>query len=1412
MGIELLGPLTIDGSPRRLTRRDRVVLATLAVRHGQAVSPGVLADALWGESPPTSWQKVVQGCVVRLRKVLGADAIATLPQGYRLSMPPDEVDIHHFDRLVLRARELLVLGEPERARFLVGEALALWRGEPLPDILEWDDGRIEAGRLGEERLDAEELSLDASLRLGECQAVLADAHRMVKLRPLRERRWALLALAQYQAGRQADALRTLRDAKTVLSTQLGLDPGPDLAALEQAILKQDPSLLVGPAMPAPSATCPWQGLRPYQIADSETFFGREADVAACLERLAREGTLAIVGPSGCGKSSLARAGVASALQRQGARVVVVTPGRHPMDVLTNLPTSGTRPVLVVDQCEEVFSLCDDPAERGEFLDALCRYALTAPLVLCLRADRIGDLSVHAGASRLVERGLYLLAAMRAEALRAAIEGPARQAVLRLEPGLVDLLVREVEGEPGALPLLSHALQVAWVNREGRTLTVDGYRRSGGIRGAVAQSAESVYEGVAPAERVLLRDLVLRMVTAGPEGEPVRSRVPRRLISDDPEHARLIQLLVDARLVTSDADVLELAHESLARAWPRLRSWLEEDTEGQRILRHLTMAADAWEAMGQPESELYRGARLQQALEWRQRAQPDLTPTEAEFLRVGQAREEERERSAEQRAAHERRVNRRLRGLLVGLAVLTVVVVLAGTLAVRQARVASDTATVADAGRVGAQAVLTKQPDRAILLAVAALRLDDSRSTRGALLQVLTRTPQLVGAVRGRDGGFFGAAVSPDGRTVAVYDDENVVWLYDAATLQVRAKVDVNLPGTHRDALYPTAPLSFSPDGKTLAVGTSTLDPVPVKLLDTQGYDLAAVQLGRLPRVPSHVIDVEYSADGTVLAATFDHYGSAGEGVVGSSVAAWDTDDPARPIAKIDHVQAFAGLALSPDGDELFVDRLERGEHVIGRYRLHGPGPTHTSLAYPGEGVQEVSADGRLLSTTDGNDVLLLDTATGRVVRRLAGHQDAVSGVAFSQDGESLAAASFDRTVIVWDVATGSVQEQLDIESRNLWGLAFSPDGSRLYTAGVERDLKVWDIAGKRRFIPRIAASNPYPGAEDGWVRTSPTGQKVSYYWQSDRGAMIDFLDLGSGRATRAVDTGHGEYGDLAWSPGGDRVVTVGADGIVRMWDPETGRLVRRRKVSATHIAGVAFLSEERLVAGNRAGEVFMLDARTLRRTGLSARIPGSTHRVHSLYAGVGTHTVFVITGEPVPDEPYLTWSPEHTWALVDTRSGKVRKGSLPIDQAATADVSSDGRRVAVGGGDGEVVILDTASGRLVRPPVAGHDSLVDSVEYAPGPEKTLLTGAQDGSIGLWDGRAGRLVGTLTADPSAPSTVRLLPDGNTVVIAAHNGRVYEWNLRKQSWIDAACRIAGRDLTPAEWREAFGSRPYTPACPR
>ncbi len=595
---------------------------------------------------------------------------------------------------------------------------------------------------------------------------------------------------------------------------------------------------------------PYPGLLPFDLDDHEAFFGRDDDVRACLDILRERGAVSVVGPSGSGKSSLARAGIAAALRLQGHRVTVITPGDDPEMTLATLPRPSGRAVLVVDQCEEVFALSPDEGARAAFFDGLVRWSEQSRLVVAMRADRLADVSAYPGFARLVERSLYLLGAMTEDGLRAAVEAPARQAGLLIEPGLVDLLVSEVSGTAGALPLLSHALLETWRRREANTLTVEGYTASGGIRGAVAQSAEAVYAGIGPEQRLVLRDLVLRLVSSGTQGEPVRARLPRRLFSAEPDHQQLIDLLVGSRLVTSDAGVVEIAHEALARAWPRLRTWLDEDMEGQRIRQHLTSAADGWDTLGRPPSELYRGVRLAQALQWRERADTRLTAVEIAFLDAADLNEQSERRSEQARAKAQSRLIRRLRAVLaVGVALL-VVALAAGLTAFHQRDLAEGNAaaataaeTSAEARRVGASALTSDDMDESMLLAVAGVRLDDSPETRSSLLAAIGRRPELIASLQMSGPEVLSFDVSPDESTVATFDSTNHVRLYDVGSGEQLAQFQA---GSASFVNWIGRQVRFSPDGQTLAVGRAAPTREPVALLDAR-------TLAELPRQPGGTV-------------------------------------------------------------------------------------------------------------------------------------------------------------------------------------------------------------------------------------------------------------------------------------------------------------------------------------------------------------------------------------------------------------------------------------------------------------------------------------------------------------------------------------------------------------------------------
>lgn len=1421
VGIAVLGPLTVDDSGA-LGRRDRIILEALVAHAGRPVSTDQLTDAVWGDRPPASAAKNIQGCVVRLRKLLGQEAILTSSSGYRLDLPADEVDVQRFERSVARSREMLLLGEPDRAAFQLTEALSWWRGEPFDDLAGWAGAETEVQRLHELRLDAEELHVEAHIAAGRHQEVLAQAQTLVGAAPLRERRWALLAHAQYLAGRQGDALRTIHQLKAVLAENLGIDPGPDVVSLETAILRQDASLLGAEAPTQLRATCPYQGLLAYELDDVDRFFGREADVESCLRVLRRSSLLALVGPSGSGKSSLLRAGLAAALRDLGRTTKVITPGRHPRQAWPALAGAPPGTVLLVDQFEEVFTSCEEVEERTEFIRTLVAELDTRTVVIALRSDRLADLAAHPDLGRHVEEGLLLVAGLGEEGLRQAVEAPARQAGLHLEPGLVDLLVREVEGDPGALPLFSHALLETWKRREGNTLTVDGYRATGGIHGAVAQSAERLYAQTDREHRPLLRDLVLRLVSQGPDGEALRTRVPRRLIAADPDHDQMIDALVAARLVTSDEGALEITHEALARAWPRLRAWLDDDVEGQRLLHHLSTSADAWDSMGRPDSELYRGVRLVRALDWQDHTTSALTDAEREFLDRARTVAEIEKQSAAERARAQARLIRRLRIVLSGATVLLVLALAAGGLAAVQsdranlnAARAEQAAVSADARRVGLRFQFTQDISLSLLLAAAGAQLEDSPETRVNLQAALAGQPLLVRSAP-LGGGYLDVFdVSRDGRWIAGSDDQNRMHLYDAATNALVNSYDAGR--TDEDGPWVLA-AAFSPDSNSLAVlmhGSESTD--PVRLLDPRTMQ-TTTELVVPGDKPVWGVDVRFSADGRYLAATLqtvDWVAEAGSDAPGFALV-WDLRFPSLDPRRVPTGPGVQGMALSPDGRILYTaNPLTAYDVATGKRLWQRQDLSSWYIAL------DLNAEGSLLALGDTGDessrkkVFLVDPVTGRTVHTLRGHRDAMNEVRFSPDGALVGSVASEGELIVWDPATGQPVERWD--TTDPYGLGFGPNNDLVHAGGTSSMLRTWDLSMQGTYVretTKVREADTFA-----WAHLSPDGEQAAYRWvDTEERGWISFVDTQTGERTPPTRLPAWEGSPWvpgAWHPGGGQYAGYwcelggcAAPGSVRVLDSATGRPRRSKDVIAGDgdIWAIAYVDRGRgLLLGGGLGpfgnKTIIVDAETLLPSGERFDVPSNC-----CATPIGDGSTAMVYEASVDLES------GHA-RMLDVHTGEVLAESGVDLIAYTSTASPDGSTVAIAGKTGEILTIDVSTGdREQRSTSLGAPVLW--LEYSDDGE-LLVSGAADGGVSLWDAPTLDLMGTVHPSrrgKEVAAGARFIGDSHDVVIASYDGRVYQWETDLDRALDFACQMAGRDLTEEEWAQFLPAQPYRSVCPQ
>ena len=1155
--------------------------------------------------------------------------------------------------------------------------------------------------------------------------------------------------------------------------------------------------LRGPGVdaPRPVADCPYRGLLAFEAEDSEFFFGREEVVEDLLGLLAPGRLVSLVGASGSGKSSVLRAGLIAAVETGDVpgveRAHLLTPGPEPQ-----LDIAGTtNDLLLVDQFEELFTLCDDAERRRAFIDALLTFP--GPVVIGVRADLYGQMSTHPGLARAVAEEQILLGPMTDDELRRAVTEPARLAGLRLEPGLVDLALRDVAGEPGALPLLSHALRATWERRDGRTLTIEGYRESGGVGEAVARTADTLADSLPDDERALVRTVFVRLTELGEGIEDTRRReriedlVPQGASPDAVES--LLERLAAARLVTLGEGTAEVAHEVLIRRWPTLRRWLDEDREGLRLHRRLGNAARLWADGGREDSDLYRGARLATALEWAQGHSDDLNATEREFL-------DESRIAGERDAERQRRANRRLRALLVGAGALLVAAVVAGIVAFVQGKNARDEALTADSQRLGAQAVAETSLDRSLLFAVAGVNLEDSLETRSDLLTVLQDSPSLFRLIRPTESDIPAVAASPDGRFIAISDSEGVVRFIDIRTWEAQGE-PVQLEGQGSQQA-----MAFSPDG-ALAVATASGDRANLYLVDpssgrkrlVRSWHSVASNTG-----PRRFTRFAFSPDGKQLAVAV----STGAPEIPfptatrlylldmpSGKVAWQRSYPVRPGQNEVQVE-YAG-------DGTLVTSAQQGETLLWDARAGG-----IERRFDVGGPFAVSPDGRLAAIGANNpnpadpttSLVMLDLRTGEQHELPAvPSRTWIISAAFTPDGRNVVTGSIDAAVRVWDAASGSILHTFTGQSSGV-NLTVVPGGRTVVTGGQNGSVAAWDLSGEQQ-LSRAFIWNA-PGATCLTTPCFVINPQGAVMAASQADGTVALIDLDDRKLTDTLPARSGPEADaLAFFPDGRRLAVGGIDGRVDLWDVTT-RTVERTLRFDDPVYWVALSPDGKLLAvetqANESSDsrVEVLDLASGQEL-YSHVLP---HGRGSLYFSPGGDQLAAV-GCCQGGSTVRVW---------DARSGEQAFTPEGRGNARSVAFSPDGRLLATGTDDGKVALSNADDGTQAGPTIPAATGPIDPVSFSPD-GRLLAASSGDQTASLWDLATHKPVGgSFPVTQGAIPTAQFAPDGDLVIVGLSDATI--WPMDPAVWKEFACRAAGRDLTNAEWEDLLPDRPYQPTCPQ
>jgi WD40 repeat protein len=1257
---------------------------------------------------------------------------------------------------------------------------------------------------------------------------VAELEGLVREAPLRERRWGQLMVALYRSGRQAEALGAYRRARDVLADELGVDPGPDLQRTHSAILQQDAELNAGPSMGAVRTdVCPYKGLARFERADAEFFFGREQLEADGIALLVGGGFLGLIGASGSGKSSLLRAGFLDALASGaipgsgGWSFAIMRPGQHPLgslrhavamvsgghseeaeDLLRSVaaPSGDGRFVIVIDQFEEVFTVCEDEVERRRFLDAITEASLTSDgrivVLLAMRADHYGRCAEHRGLASLLATSQLLVGPMTADELRSVIELPAKRAGLSVQPELTEALIADVIGRPGGLPLLSTALLELWQRRRDGSLTLDAYVRSAGVNGAVARLAEQAFARLDPAEQAAARRILMRLAASG-RGEEVvgrRASVGEFDLDHDASAAAAVAALANSRLVTVSDGAIEVAHEALFREWPRLRTWLDDDAEGRKLHHHVTGSAQGWEEGGRDGADLYRGARLTAAADWAGSHGSDLNELERSFLDASLS-------ASEGEATRARRTNRRLRGLLAGVAALLLVSIIVGDLALSQRNEARAAADVADARQLAVRSREETDLRIALLLSREAVNIYDSPETRSALFASLQRAPSAITTMYGspdldRGDGSQWMTLSGDGRTLVAGSSGHVVQFFTTQDRQPTGIVTLD-EGTRGGV--------FSPDGKELAIVTTAQR---VVLVDMASRSVLASPPSLFP---DPVTAIAFLPDGSGLVTAEKQREMAYLVLRDAS-----TLRPLRP-----HVPAGSSVdAIAASEDRLLTTGSSSTQIWMWNDRrmvqLRSYSVTGDEIAVSPDGSSAALIRNRGVGSSAVADVSFVDLNSGDVRTTKGAYRGpgefvgVANGIAFTPNSRMVLTTGNDGNVLVWDVASAAVREVLTSnEHLPVFGPAISPSGSIVFTLDPSGAVLVSNLAGDGGLVRPFVAGTGFVSFP--FFASSPEGRTLAAMESDFSEGSVNLIDMSTLSRVGQIPIRRGFPEALAFSPVSRSLAVASFDsqrqlGRLSLWD--TGTM----SPEATALAGfargvnpwaVAFTADGRSLAvgaaKGTAGRVYIVDAKDGRPTGAPFRYVDRVTQVFfapdgSLVASTGTtgtigHVLFLdpvrltVEFQIVVDGGYVYWS----------------------------DVSDDGRYLATADASGAVDVWDLTRGGVLVEALAGLTTTAYTVDISPDGTSVVAT-SDSGEVFMWDVATGTIIGRSFPGPEIGGTVAasFTPDGRAVVVVSETGSGWLWPVDHAGWESRACEIAGQSLTQAEWHLYLPDRPYHETC--
>ena len=1113
-------------------------------------------------------------------------------------------------------------------------------------------------------------------------------------------------------------------------------------------------------------TSPYKGLKKFEPEDTDLFFGRDQFLAGLVNDLEQTNFILLLGASGSGKSSVVRAGLIPWLQQKWGKHFVslmFTPDRDPFEslygsllsrgysqsqaelartgkvdtlsqVVKTLKPAESFWLIFIDQFEELFTISEDD-KRDLFIRSLVKLSkerVSDPpirIVATMRADFLDQLdSAPANLlARITEKHRPLITQMQSDELRLAIEQPAAHHGVVFETGLVEQIIKEVQGQAGCLPLLQYTLDRLWETElqaatfQTRTLTISTYRQLGGVRGALQQRVDQVYSALPEAEQLAAQRIFLKLVgiggnaEAGIEWQPVRRRAYRMEFSTGLEQKVLTQLinenlLISNRPAQSQASTVEIVHETLLSSWAMLRDLIQNN---RKAIADSNRIQEQWQQWQQTKSEddLLRGSLLVRALELKE----DETFQQV-LYGFGAGEEQFIRRSMEWH-------NRERRRTIVGLTIVAALIAAAAIFAGFQWR-QSERQFILSMSKRSESLSDSEQGFNALIASLRSGR--ELQRVRWMQLkpdverQVLTALQNAVYGVResntleGHKGAVNSVSFSRNGQTLASSGADGTVKLWDSHGKLLKALK------AHNDAIVYN--ISFSRDGQTLvsanADGTIQLWSLDGTLLKTISGHTGAVY--RVNFSPDGQTLASASADGTIKLWKLDgtlirilrghtdtvygvNFSPDGQTLASASadgtIKLWKLDGSLTQTVKVSN-KAVLRVGFSPNGQELITtsdDGNIKFWSKDGRELAHlfQEGVVYHAIFSP---------DGKTIASGGGDTMVRLWSKDAILLRTFQGYTEGILGLAFSPDGQTIASASEDGTITLWkgdSIWAHTLQGHTD----EVTDVIFSPDGKIIASASHDKTVKLWrrDGALLKTLTGHTDVVHGISFSPDGKTIASASWDKTVKLWNVEDGHLLKTLTGHSGKV----------YG-ISFSPNGKMLASASNDGTIKLW-ALNGDVLKTLYGHTDVIHNVSFSHDGKLLASashDRTVKLWRVEDGKLLRTFI-----GHTNWVHQVNFSPDDQLIVSASW----DRTIKLWKVEDG-SLVKTFSGHT-------DKALGVSFSPDGKTIA-SSSDDKTLKLWKLDGTLIAT-LRGHNEAVHKVSFSPD-GKNLASASYDSTIILWD--------------------------------------------------------------------------------